>query len=253
MPPAPRGATVSYGPRFRPGANRILGPDYTCPATDAIGSALLGTTARLHQHLQHVEVLLMRDGSALSGARLVRDDEIENGQHGDVLTYRAEAGVGAAVSARVPPAVPHPPEIAVAPWALAPARGVHLGNRRERLCDFVDPRARCHLPASPIAFAQHQVPDARHVARREVHVICEVLRSARVARFLMRGTIEILHAERLYEIRLERVVDVATRFFLENRAERVEVPVAVKIVRAGLLRSSRRRACEIVARVRGCM
>src|SRR5687767_15777578 len=59
--------------------------------------------------------------------------------------------------------------------------------------------------------------------RSEVHVIREVLRPARVARLPMRRPIEILHADRLREIRFERVVDVATRLLLENGAERVEV------------------------------
>jgi hypothetical protein len=68
------------------------------------------------------------------------------------------------------------------------------------------------LAAFPVAPAQHEIPKARHVARREEHVVGEVHRARRISHLPLRGSIEVLHANRTREVALERVVDVATGF-----------------------------------------
>ena len=53
--------------------------------------------SRLHQLVEHRQILRVRNGTAVPRPRLVRDHEIEDGNHGDVLTDGAQPGVGAAI------------------------------------------------------------------------------------------------------------------------------------------------------------
>ena len=62
-----------------------------------------------------------------------------------------------------------------------------------------------------------------------------------ITRLLLRFPIEVLHSERHREVVPQRVVDGAAGQELEHRTCRIEVPVVVEEVGAGLPRSTRRR------------
>ena len=84
----------------------------------------------------------------------------------------------------------------------------------------------------PLALAQHEVPEARHVARREAHLVLRKPGLRQVVHLRLTPAIEVLHAEWTCEIALERVVDVLPRQRFERGAGGVEVPVLVLEVRA---------------------
>jgi hypothetical protein len=168
-----------------------------------------------------------------------------------VLADRAESGESAAIRGRRIRPIPNPPQVAVPPRSAAPRLGIHLVHRRDRARALADPRAWHDLPAVPVAIAQHQVADARHVTHGEVHVIGAVDGAGGVAGAAVQLAPEVLHAQWLYQLALQRVVDAAAGELLEDRAEHVEVPVAVQVVFAGLLRPARRSAGQVVTGVGG--
>ena len=146
--------------------------------------------------------------------------------------------------------IPEPPHVSIAEIAVAPADGIHLLHRRHDADDAARPLAGDDLAAIPIAFAQHQIADARHVTRRHPNRVGRVLGDREIAFLVLRRSIPILELQRDGELRLELVVDIASRELFEDRAGDVEIPVAVQHVGAGLLRTARRRLRQIVAGVR---
>ena len=111
-------------------------------------------------------------------------------------------------------------------------------QRRNDRCAARNPFLRNELFAVPTAFPEHQLPEPRHVARGEMHVVGEMFRHLRVARQLVARTVEILHAQRLRQIALQRVENVQPRLLRENRSRDIEVPIVVNKSRAVGRRSS---------------
>src|SRR5690606_22915040 len=146
-------------------------------------------------------------------------------------------------------AIEDPPQVAVAEAAVAAPGRVHLVHRRDRARALAHPRTRHDLPAGPVALAQHEVADARHVARREVRVVGQVLRSRGVAAEAWPRAVDVRHAARAGERLVERVEDALAGELREDGAQRVEVPVVVEVVLAGRLRPAGRRAGHVVAAV----
>jgi hypothetical protein len=87
----------------------------------------------------------------------------------------------------------------------------------------------------PVALVEHQVADARHVARGNDDRIGRILRDGEVPRLGLDAPVPVLEFQRDGELGLELVVDVPLREVLEGGAGGVEIPVAVEHVAAGLL------------------
>src|SRR5215211_986861 len=66
----------------------------------------------------------------------------------------------------------------------------------------------------------------------------------------MDRTMEVLQPNWPSDVALESIVDAAARLLFEDRAQGVEIPVAVKVVRPRLLRASWRCHGESIARIR---
>src|SRR5437773_2476889 len=106
---------------------------------------------RLDQDVEDPRELLVGHAPSPARSRLVRDDEVELGEHGDMLPHGAQTGERAFVRPRCPLAVPHPPEIAVSPRTTEMRGGMHLRHVRHDARDSVEPIPRLELAAGPVA------------------------------------------------------------------------------------------------------
>src|SRR5512145_1253332 len=120
-----------------------------------------------------------------------------------MLPHGAESGEGALEVPGIMRAVPHPPQIAVPPRPVAPTLGVHLGHSRDRTRTQTYPITRHDLFPGPVPLPQHEVAEARHVARREIDVVGEVALLRRVAGLSLIRALEVLHPDRNRQITFE--------------------------------------------------
>ena len=193
---------------------------------------------------------VLRPTRGVVGDGLVGDDHIQLGDDGDVLTVCAPGGVGTLEGTGNHRSIPNPPHVPVPELSTSQGRGIHLLTRRDHGDDPFGPVAGDHLLSVPVSLAEHQLAEARHVPRRERHVVGQVHRPGRVARFAVLRTIPVLESQGLDQIRGEGVVDVLARQSLEYGSGRIEVPVAVEHVGAGLLGAARRSVGQVVAEIR---
>ncbi len=81
-------------------------------------------------------------------------------------------------------------------------------------------------------------------------MIGEIPRARGVATLSLRVLIPVLHPDRYGEVGAKRVVDVSPSLLLEDRADGVEIPVAIELIGAMRFGSARRSGGQVVSRVR---
>src|SRR6266446_466973 len=196
----------------------------------------------IEDHLQQLSELPHSD-CLRSGRRpwqvcvdTVHDDDVEGGDDHDVVTpipLRCEASVRQARAEDEIAVRSHPPEISIACIPvilvlLAIRDGVRGGARPY-------PLFRDDLLAEPCPLAEVQEPEPRHIACCHVKYIRPVYR-LHVGVVVRIGPAEVFHLKRHGDPVVEQLEDGSVGYLLQNRSERVEVPVVVIPVRVRWMR-----------------